>query len=89
MLLLLKDVPDNAVMVGIPAKNVGTASEKFTPYGIDPSGIQKKIMKTLQNNFVDGVGNTRLYSIKNLQKLTGCNVYGKAEYLNPGGFCKR
>ena len=29
-----KDVPENAVMVGIPAKNVGTATEEFKPYGI-------------------------------------------------------
>ena len=29
-----KDVPENAVMVGIPAKNVGTTTEEFKPYGI-------------------------------------------------------
>ena len=29
-----KDVPENGVMVGIPAKNVGTATEEFKPYGI-------------------------------------------------------
>ena len=32
-----KDVPENAVMVGIPAKNVGTTTEEFKPYGITPS----------------------------------------------------
>ena len=32
--VVTKDVPENAVMVGIPAKNVGTASEEFKPYGI-------------------------------------------------------
>jgi len=32
--VVTKDVPENAVMVGIPAKNVGTATEKFKPYGI-------------------------------------------------------
>ena len=32
--VLTKDVPENGVMVGIPAKNVGTASEEFRPYGI-------------------------------------------------------
>ena len=35
--VVTKDVPDNAVMVGIPAKNVGTASKKFKPYGIEDS----------------------------------------------------
>ena len=35
--VVTKDVPDNAVMVGIPAKNVGavsSADKTFTPYGI-------------------------------------------------------
>ena len=35
--VVTKDVPDNAVMVGIPAKNVGETSssdENFKPYGI-------------------------------------------------------
>ena len=32
--VVTKDVPENGVMVGIPAKNVGTASEEFRPYGI-------------------------------------------------------
>ena len=38
--VVTKDVPDNAVMVGIPAKNVGTASEEFKPYGVAPGVIQ-------------------------------------------------
>ena len=33
--VVTKDVPDNAVMVGIPAKNVGTATEKFKPYAVE------------------------------------------------------
>tara|TARA_Y100001970_G_scaffold279839_1_gene387851 strand:+ start:483 stop:1052 length:570 start_codon:yes stop_codon:yes gene_type:complete len=33
--VVTKDVPEKAVMVGIPAKNVGTATEEFKPYGID------------------------------------------------------
>jgi len=37
------NVPDNAIMVGIPAKNIGTSSndKKFTPYGIAPGGNTK------------------------------------------------
>ncbi len=34
--VVTKDVPENAVMVGIPAKNVGTTTEEFKPYGITP-----------------------------------------------------
>ena len=42
--MVTKDVQENSVMVGIPAKNVGQTNkdEKFTPYGIDPSGNTKE-----------------------------------------------
>jgi len=41
--VVTKDVPKNAVMVGIPAKNVGAAptDKKFRPYGIAPGGDTK------------------------------------------------
>ena len=41
--VVTKDVHENAVMVGIPAKNVGTTSidDKFAPYGIAPGGNTK------------------------------------------------
>ena len=32
--VVTKNVPENAIMVGIPAKNVGVATEEFKPYGI-------------------------------------------------------
>ena len=32
--VVTKNVSENAVMVGIPAKNVGTTTEEFKPYGI-------------------------------------------------------
>ena len=32
--VVTKDVPENAVMVGVPAKNVGVTTEEFKPYGI-------------------------------------------------------
>ncbi len=35
--VVTKNVPENAVMVGIPAKNVGTTTEEFKPYGITPN----------------------------------------------------
>ena len=33
--VVTKNVPENAVMVGIPAKNVGTATEEFKPYAVE------------------------------------------------------
>ena len=32
--VVTKDVPENAVMVGIPAKNIGTSTEEFKPYAV-------------------------------------------------------
>ena len=42
--VVTKNVPENAVMVGIPAKNIGTVptDKKFRPYGIAPGGNAKK-----------------------------------------------
>jgi serine O-acetyltransferase len=34
--VITKDVPEKAVMVGIPARNVGIADSEFKPYGITP-----------------------------------------------------
>lgn len=36
----------------------------------------------------DLVGDTPLIRIDSLSKLTGCEIYGKAEFLNPGGSVK-
>jgi cysteine synthase A len=34
------------------------------------------------------IGNTPLIFLKNLSEMTGCEIYGKAEFLNPGGSVK-
>ena len=39
--VITKDVPEKAVMVGIPAKNVGLADSDFKPYGITPDSDTK------------------------------------------------
>ena len=40
--VITKDVPENAVMVGIPAKNVGTATEEFKPYAVTNGNEEKE-----------------------------------------------
>ena len=45
-------------------------------------------MKDIKNNFIDSIGNTPLIKLKAASELTGCNIYGKAEFLNPGGSVK-
>ena len=36
------------------------------------------------NNVLKQIGNTPLIKLKQASELTGCNIYGKAEYFNPG-----
>ena len=36
------------------------------------------------NSILNKVGNTPLVRLKQASELTGCNIYGKAEYMNPG-----
>ena len=45
-------------------------------------------MIDLQKNFIEGIGNTPLIKLNAASELTRCNIYGKAEYLNPGGSVK-
>ena len=35
-------------------------------------------------NVLKQIGNTPLIRLKQASELTGCNIYGKAEYFNPG-----
>ena len=45
-------------------------------------------MRNSQKTFIEGIGNTPLIKLKAASEITGCNIYGKAEYLNPGGSVK-
>lgn len=38
----------------------------------------------IKNGFVEAVGNTPLIRLKGPSEATGCEIYGKAEFLNPG-----
>ena len=40
------------------------------------------------DGFVDAVGNTPLIRLKGVSEETGCDIYGKAEFLNPSGSVK-
>ena len=42
----------------------------------------------VNNNFIETIGNTPLIKLNYPSKITGCNIYGKAEFLNPGGSIK-
>jgi len=38
----------------------------------------------IYTNVIDAIGNTPLIRLKKASELTGANIYGKAEFLNPG-----
>jgi len=42
----------------------------------------------IRSDFLDTVGNTPLLKLRKASELTGCNILGKAEFLNPGGSVK-
>ena len=45
-------------------------------------------MKNNHEDFISAIGNTPLIKLKAASEITGCNIYGKAEFLNPGGSVK-
>jgi cysteine synthase A len=42
----------------------------------------------IRDGFVGSIGNTPLIRLHGASQLTGCNILGKAEFLNPGGSVK-
>jgi cysteine synthase A len=45
-------------------------------------------MNNIRDDFISGIGNTPLIKLRAASEITGCNIYGKAEFLNPGGSVK-
>jgi len=46
------------------------------------------LLMEIRTNFVDAIGNTPLIRLTKASELTGCEILGKAEFLNPGGSVK-
>ena len=42
----------------------------------------------VRSGFIDSIGNTPLIKLLAASEATGCDIYGKAEFLNPGGSVK-
>src|SRR5437016_10845774 len=43
---------------------------------------------TIKNDVVEAIGQTPLIKLKRASELTGCTIFGKAEFMNPGGSVK-
>ena len=42
----------------------------------------------IRHGFADAIGNTPLIRLNRFSELTGCEILGKAEFMNPGGSVK-
>ena len=42
----------------------------------------------VRSGFLESIGNTPLIRLRAASDITGCDIYGKAEFLNPGGSIK-
>ena len=45
-------------------------------------------MNLISSGFIEAIGNTPLIRLNNASEITGCEIYGKAEFMNPGGSVK-
>ncbi len=45
-------------------------------------------MSDIKNGFVETIGNTPLIRLRKASEMTGCEILGKAEFMNPGGSVK-
>jgi cysteine synthase len=45
-------------------------------------------LSDIRNGFVGAIGNTPLIRLQKASAATGCEILGKAEFLNPGGSVK-
>ena len=57
------------------------------PEGRQTTEIQSNMMD-IKDGFVGTVGNTPLIRLNSFSEETGCEILGKAEFLNPGGSVK-
>lgn len=42
----------------------------------------------IRKDFIDSIGRTPLIRLRRASEATGCEIYGKAEFMNPGGSVK-
>ena len=48
----------------------------------------RAIARGVHRDFIDAIGNTPLIRLRGPSEATGCEIYGKCEFLNPGGSVK-
>jgi cysteine synthase len=86
--VVLSDVPPGVTMVGIPARQVmprdrSGAPDEFVAYGTPNGDLPDPVAKALEGMM------SEIQTLRGrLDEITGCDILGKAEFLNPGGSVK-
>src|SRR3954464_3998999 len=62
-------------------------SSQANSIGLRKVGMRRRRME-IRDGFIGTIGNTPLIKLRRASELTGCNILGKAEFLNPGGSVK-
>jgi len=68
--------------------NNNNMSTTTTPAASSSTSSSSSFVPAVYSGFVDAVGNTPLIYLKGASERTQCSIYGKAEFLNPGGSVK-
>ena len=65
-------------------------NDRRDPVAVRPSAAPGDDVQGTEarDGLVPSIGNTPLIRLRRLSTLTGCEIYGKAEFLNPGGSVK-
>lgn len=52
---------------------------------LKPGSFPKRriVSENVYDGLVDAIGNTSLIKLQRASELSGCNIYGKAEFMNP------
>ena len=58
------------------------------PFATAKNPCESRGIMDIRNGFTDTIGNTPLIRLRRLSESTGCDILGKAEFLNPGGSVK-
>ncbi|KAL7274428.1 Cysteine synthase 2 [Rhizina undulata] len=78
------------LIIGGVALGVGVtlAAQKFTSATKAPKPKSEVLTEDIKESLEQCIGNTPLIRIKSLSEATGCEILGKAEFLEPGGSVK-
>lgn len=80
--------PVRAAGTVVIALSIGAILSYFLRSRSKSSSTKASNRHSSRNGLVAAIGNTPLIRINSLSDATGCEILGKAEFLNPGGSVK-